>query len=764
MNRFARRSAARKDIGGNHERGAGIHSEEKQTSFAAVQAPQNGKTAVSLAEAVALHQAGRLAEAEKIYREILATLPDHFDCVHLLGVICAQRGQYAEAVKQIDAALKLNQNHFIALNNRGNALFALRRFEEALASYDRALAVRPDSVDTWANRGNVQHQLGRYGEALASYDRTLTLRPDHIEVLANRGVSLLELQRFEEALASCDRALALRPDFAEALSNRGLALDRLERFEEALASHERAIAVRPGYVQAHYNRANTLLALERFDEAAACYGHVLMLQPNYPEALSNRGNALKALKRFDEALASYDRAIELRPSYAKALSNRGNVLREMKRFEEALASYDRAIALRPDFAEAYSNRGLAVESLKRFDEALASYDRALTLRPEFAEAHTNRGLTLQKLKRFDEALASHERALAVKPTYAEAYSNRGLVLEELKRFDEALASYARAIALRPDFAQAHHNESLCRLRIGDLRRGWEKHEWRWETGQLDKARRNFSQKQWLGTDEIAGKKIFVHAEQGFGDTIQFCRYVPLVAERAAQVILEAPKPLRNLMSMLPGVSRIVSTGEPLPDFDMHCPLLSLPLAFGTELATIPAATPYLQVPPDAVTRWSHKLGAKIRPSIGFAWSGSPTHLNDHNRSVGLELLLSAVAGIDATCVSLQREVRAGERALLQRSGIRHFGEELRDFADTAALMANLDLVISVDTSVAHLAGALAKPVWILLPHIPDWRWLLDRNDSPWYPTARLFRQGESRSWDGVMMQIRAALENHVRSL
>jgi tetratricopeptide (TPR) repeat protein len=552
-----------------------------------------------LAQGLALHQDGRLTDAELIYRKILALQPDHFDSLHFLGVMAHQRGNHAKAVDQISRALKRDPKNAFALSNRGNALLALRRLDGALADYDAALAALPD--------------------------------------------------------------------YADALCNRGAALHELERYEEALASSDRAIALRPDYHEAH--------------------------------------------------------------------ANRGNTLNEMRRFAEALASCDRGLALRPDYAEAHLNRGNALHELKRFDEALASYDRALELRPDYAEALTNRGVSLH----------------------------------DLKRFDEALASYQRAIAVRPDHAEAHYREAMCRLLNGDYQRGWHKQEWRWQSRPLKNARRSFAQRLWLGAEPLAGKTILLHAEQGFGDTIQFCRYVPLVAERSGRVIVEVQKPLRELVSTLPGGAQVVSRGERLPAFDRHCPLLSLPLALGT----IPSAAPYLRASEQAAGDWAVRLGARTgastgdrtRPRIGIAWAGSAAHRNDHNRSIPLGALLSCLAGVDAGYVSLQPDLRGGDAAMLQaRRDVLHFGDELKDFSDTAALIANLDLIISVDTSVAHLAGALAKPVWLLVPVIPDWRWLLDRDDSPWYPTARLFRQDDSRRWDGVLARVNAALHDHVRSL
>jgi hypothetical protein len=435
----------------------------------------------------------------------------------------------------------------------------------------------------------------------------------------------------------------------------------------------------------------------------------------------------------------------------------------LKAPEQALASYDRALALRPHFVEAQVHRGNALRKLKRFEEALASCERTLALWPDRAAAYGNRAIVLHELRRFAEALADYDRAFAIEPDYLDALCNRGATFYELGRFEEALASYARALAVRPDFADAHYNEAHSRLLTGDLRRGFEKFEWRWKIEPYASFRREFAQPQWLGTEEIAGKTILLHAADGFGDTIHLCRYTPVVAARAARVILEVQKPLQELMSSLAGGAQVLARGDPLPDFDLQCPLLSLPRAFGTELATIPSATPYLFVPPSRTASWNARLGPRHRPRIGLAWSGDPNHSNDRNRSIALDRFLPLLTGVDAIFVSVQRDVRDGDATVLQsRSDVLHFGPELKDFSDTAALISSLDLVISVDTSVAHLAGALAKPVWILLTFLPDWRWLLDREDSPWYPTARLFRQDGTRTWDDVITRVGAALQDFVR--
>jgi tetratricopeptide (TPR) repeat protein len=570
------------------------------------------------------------------------------------------------------------------------------------------------------------YKAGKFVEAERICQQTINNEPNLLDVLFLLAIVQSSLGKQHTALASYDRALKLRPDYAEALSNRGNILHELKRFEEALASYDRAVELRPDYAQ----------------------------------ALFNRGNTLHELKRFEEALASHDRAVELRPDYAEGLFNRGNALHELKRFEEALASYDRTLKLRPDYAEALLNRGNSLHELMRFEEALASYDRLLKLRPDHAEALFNLGSTLHELTRFEEALASYDRLLKLRPDHAEALLNRGNTLQAMKRFEEALASYDGALKLRPGYSEALSNEAICRLLIADFDRGWENYESRWETKRLRTAKRSFVQPLWTGRDNVRDKTILLHAEQGFGDAIQFCRYVPLVAERGARVVLEVPRPLQELMTILISGAQIISRGDPLPDFDMHCPLLSLPLAFGTRLETIPSTALYQRASPQALVNWDARLASPTdRPRIGLAWSGNP---KPRNRSIELSCLLSFL-DINATFVSLQKHIRPEDATVLKNhSDLLHFGDQLETFADTAALISTLDLVISVDTSVAHLAGALAKPVWVMLPFNADWRWLVDREDSPWYPTVRLFRQDETRAWDSVIARVRAALDDFVR--
>ncbi len=420
-----------------------------------------------LQRGLALHQQGRLADAERIYAEVVRREPNHFGALNLLGAIACQNRNYEQAVQVIAKALSINPNDASACSNLGVALKALKHLEQALVSYDKAIMLKPDYARAYFNRGIVLKELRRLEDAVISYDKAIALKPD-FEAYYNRGNALKELKRVDEALGSYDKAIALMPDYAEAYSNRGNALKELNRFEEALVSYDRAIALRPDYSEAYSNRGVTLYELRRFEEALLSYDRSIGLKPDFGEAYYNRGIALKELRRFEETLLSYDKAIALRPDYAEAYSNRGVTLYELARFEEALASYDKAIALNPNFAEGYSNRGNALKELKRFEEALLSYDKAIALKPDYAEAYSNRGIALHELKRSEEALLSYDKAIALKPDYAEAHSNRGIALKELDRLEEALASCEETIALRPDFGEAYNNMGKVLKELGRL--------------------------------------------------------------------------------------------------------------------------------------------------------------------------------------------------------------------------------------------------------------------------------------------------------
>ena len=510
------------------------------------------------------------------------------------------------------------------------------------------------------------------------------------------------------------------------------------------------------------DRGGTLREHGRFAEALASFDRAIALKPDYAEAYNGRGIVLASLSRVADAIASFDRAIALKPNYAEAHNNRGLVLQDLKRLDEALVGFDAAIALKPDSAGIYNNRGVVLANRVRFDDALASYDRAIALKADYAQAHYNRGIALQEIRRFDEARAAFDRAIALKPDYAQAYNNRGALLQGMRRLDEALADFDKAISLRADFAEAYCNRSYCLLQMGRFAEGWRLHEWRNKVEQ-PVARRSFLQPLWLGAENISGATLFVHCEQGLGDTIQFCRYGKLLKARGADVVMSVQEPLHRLLRQAePGI-RIVRQDEVPSAFDFHCPMMSLPLAFGTTLETIPSERRYIASDESQRQAWNARLPPPTKPRIGLVWSGNAKQKNDHNRSVGLPAL-APLFSVDAHWIALQKEFRQDDAGPLQeRPQIVCFGDELKDLSDTAAVIDLVDLVITVDTGVAHLAGAMGKPTWILLSFNADWRWLLDRDDSPWYPTARLFRQDRLAAWESVVTRVHEALAEFVRS-
>jgi tetratricopeptide (TPR) repeat protein len=462
---------------------------------------------------------------------------------------------------------------------------------------------------------------------------------------------------------------------------------------------------------------------------------------------------LHAEGQLDSAEAGYRAVLEAEPERLEALELLAQLRRQRGDLAEALSLF--AVMMKVDrrSAEAASNHGLVLNELGRNTEALASFDRALILKPNLAAAHYNRGNALVALERFAEALASFDRAIALDSGHIDAHYNRGNALRELGRYDEALASYHCAAALAPKRADIRVNEALTLLLIGRLREGFFLYESRFRATPDPRL------PLWLGAAPIGGKIVLIHAEQGFGDTLQFIRYAPLLAARGARVMAAVPRALKPLIGAMPGIVALTE-GDVQPPFDFHCPMMNLPLAFDTDLATIPRAVPYLHAPPERVEAWRARLGevgGDGQMVVGIAWAGSGSFAGDRHRSLAFSTLRALLSVPGITFVGLQRDVPLGDVAALSATGLVNLGPELSDFADAAAVLTLLDLVVSVDTAIVHLAGALAKPVYVMLPYAPDFRWMLERIDSPWYPTARLFRQQRRGDWESVVAQVGAAL-------
>lgn len=581
-------------------------------------------------------------------------------------------------------------------------------------------------------QGLALHRSGRLDEAREFYKRALQRDAKHFTTLHVFGTLCVQAGQAELGAALLRRALAVNPDAAAVHAVLGAAQEGLGDLIEALASYDKAARLQPGHVEAHYNRAGVL----------------------------------RRLGRRDEALAGYETAVRLAPGFAEANYNLGLVLGEMGRHAEAIEVYGRAIAVKPDLAEAWFNRGLSLNALGRHDEALANFEGALARRPGLIDARYSRALALQTLNRRYEALAELGAVVELKPDDADAHYAHGLVLHELQRPREAIASFDRALAMQPGVVRTLFARSLSLLLAGKMEEGWREYEWRLHTPEMAGELRGGDAPAWKG-EPLEGKVLYVHCEQGLGDTLQFCRYAPLVG-LGSRLILEVQAPLERLMASLPGGARVIVQGAPLPDFDLHCSLLSLPTILGSEARARADGRPYLAADPAAARAWRTRLDDLPGLKVGLVWSGGqrPGQPNaaaiDRRRSVTLQAMapLGEVAGV--TFVSLQKGPPA-EQAAAPPAGLSliDFTAELADFADTAALVEALDLVISVDTSVAHLAGALGRPVWMLNRYDTCWRWLLERDDSDLYQSLRQFRQAEPGDWPGVMTRVRDALSAQV---
>jgi tetratricopeptide (TPR) repeat protein len=594
------------------------------------------------------------------------------------------------------------------------------------AHYRQLLQAEPGNAQAWYALGQLLHGQGQPDEADHCYRQALHGQPGWAEPHFDLGRLLVARGQRAAALEQYRQALERRPGWFEALTQLGIALAELRRPDEALPVLEQAAAVRPEAPQAHLNL----------------------------------GVALAELGRPEPAAASLRRAITLQPAYAEAHYNLGAVLGTLQRRDEAIACYREALRLRPDYGEAYNNLGLALVETRHAAEAAIYVQQAVRLRPQAAEGHNNLGLAYADLGRFAEAEGSYREALRLNPRYVEAHNNLGSAYKEQGRTAEALACYQLALWLDPASASTHYNRSLAWLQTGDYQQGWPEYEWRWRRPTAKP--RSFRQPRWDGTP-LAGRTILLNCEQGLGDTLQFLRYAALVQATGGTVLVECPGALMPLLRTCPGIDRLIAEGDPLPDFNVQAPLLSLPGLLGTSSPeAVPAPIPYLAADRDRVAHWQSVLAAVPGFRVGLVWQGNPRHPWDHHRSLPLRCLepLATVAGVHL--ISLQKGLGEEQlRTLAGRFPVVDLGPDFnRDggaFLDTAAVMQHLDLVVTVDTAAAHLAGALGVPVWVLLSRIADWRWLREREDTPWYPSMRLFRQRQLGDWPEVAARVADAL-------
>ena len=591
-------------------------------------------------------------------------------------------------------------------------------------------ALAADEVVTVHDAVVAELRAGRLLEAQSLCLHALEKGPETPELLHLMARVSLAAGQFDHAVEWASRAIRKHPDPAY-LTTLGTALRGQGRRDEALQVFDKAVQLRPDDAELWSVLGNALVEAGRLSDALLCFRHALSLDPRRGDAAFKAGHILHGMGQFEEALVFLNQSAELQGDHAPTLQVRAVVLKDLNRMEEAIADNRRAIAIDPDNADLCVNLGNALQALERHEEALSWYDRSLQIRPDGASA-----------------------------------TNRAMSLTALGRFDEAMAAYRQALALDPNQPKAVWNFSLLQLLTGDFEAGWRGREARRNIPELMAGYPITDRPMWLGEEPIAGKTIVVCQTEGLGDGIHFVRYVPMLAARGARVILVVDAQLHPLLRGMAGVSQclVKSAQTVVPPFDFHVAIDSLPLAFGTRLETIPAAVSYLPSPDGAqIEAWERRLGRRRKLRVGLVWSGNAGYANDRNRSMPLRTLFPLL-DVDATFVSLQKNPRAEDaEALRERREIVDHTADLSDFAETAALVACLDLVISVDTSVAHLAAALGRPVWLVVPFVPDWRWLLGRDDSPWYPTLRIFRQSESRDYAGVIGRVRAELSGLVKA-
>jgi len=580
------------------------------------------------------------------------------------------------------------------------------------------------------NEGYSFHQKGQLKKAQKIYEEILALQPKHFDALQVYGALALQTNQYDKAVVLLSESIEINSYQSAVFFNLALALEKLKKNDAAIENYYKAINLNTRYTKAYFNCAILLAERQQFEAAIANYDQAIRLDPNLVEAFYHRGIALQALKQSDAAIANYDQAIRLNPNFALAYCNRGNALLTLNQLDAAIANYDQAIRLNPNFALAYCNRGNALLTLNQIDAAISDYKQAIQLNPD----------------------------------YSVAFHNHAYLMYRLQEFEASIESYEQAIRLNPNFAEAHCGKALVKILQGQYEEGWALYEWRWKGSHLKEFIRNFSQPLWLGKESIKDKIILIHAEQGLGDSIQFCRYVAMVeALTPKQILLEVPKALLSLLSTLKNKVTLIEQGNPIPEFDVHCPMMSLPCAFKTTSETIPADIPYLYSEENKTKLWKDKLGLKIKLRVGIVWSGSLNHIADDiplsRRNIPLERLTSLFE-LPFEFHLLQKEIRHEDQLVFESLiQINCHKDELIDFSDTAALIMQMDLVISICTSVVHLAGALGVKTWVLLPYSADFRWMLDRNDSPWYPSATLFRQPEIDDWESVIDQVKIALVN-----
>lgn len=710
------------------------------------------------------HARGEHVIASAFYEWLMEVAPDDARSWHWYGVAKLEQGDAQAALNFISKAITLDASDATAFLNLGNCMQALNLHEQAVQVFEAALALREDYAQAALNMGNSFRSLKRYRQAQHAYELAISLRADYSSAHFNLGNLHAEMGDTDAALAAFDAAIRLNADVSDVWCNRGNLLKQVERFADALASYDEAIRLKPGDAT----------------------------------VWSNRGLTRHELGDYENAIADYDQALLLRPAYVNALCNKGNSLRSLKRSDEAMQCYDDALQLEADNAQAHCNRGLLFRQLYETRKAMDCFDEAIRCNPSLAQAYSNRALMHKAVGDYEASMADQLKALEIDPLMADAHTNMGALYHDLNRIDEAIACHRKAIDISPNHPQANWNLSLDLILNGQMDEGWKLYEWRLHKLGKGMSHLHHGKPRWAPGQNIAGLTILLTHEQGFGDTLQFCRFALLLKQAGAHVWMEVPKTLHALLQSLDADIRLFDEDACSEPFDVWCPLLSLPMALSMQMDDIPTWQHYLGVDAGKAAEWEQRLhdssvsqqatvvrgashphagdgqapagwllaltdtardsGRRMR--IGLCATGNPNHENTLNRDMPLNSLLQALPDCH-DYVMLQKRISESEQVELDATALAltQWSGDLHDFSDTAALCSRMDLIISVDTSVAHLAAAIGCPTWILLPWVPDWRWMRERSDSPWYPTVRLFRQEALQDWSAPLQTVSEALES-----
>ncbi len=680
-----------------------------------------------LQNTLACYQTGSLKQAEEQCKLALRIEPRSSEALHMLSVISLNKMDIGKASGFIDKAIEYSQGFIELLITRGDVYAAQHKLNEAVLSYQKAIQIKPDLIEAYFNMGNAFYRMEKYDSAIFSYES----------------------------------ALKIKPGFSNALNNLGLAYHAQNNSGKAISCFNQALHIDPDNADVHNNLGNSLHDEGKAKDAIRSYLKTVELNPDHFYALYNLGNSYQELGNFEQAIYYYNKSISKNPENINAYINLGKAYHVQGDIDRAIQTYEEAATLKPDTADLYFFMGNALLDQFRIDEAITCYKKAISLDPDHSETYINLGNGFHSQDNFDEAIACYKKAIKINPDFAEAHNNLGKVFADRLSLDKAILHYQNALKLKSDYAEAHFNYSTALLLSEDLKQGFKEFEWRFKkSGRNTIYPHELKNPRWDGSP-FRGKRILVHSEQGLGDTIQFIRYLPLVKAKGGTVIFEVRESLYTLLEAFPGVDQIETfsfTKKCIVPHDFHIPLMSLPKLFGTTLKTIPAKNPYIHAAPCKTNKWKVRIG-ETGYKVGIVWTGSPTFEASHLKACSLKHFARLAEIQEVQLLGLQKGDAATKYCRIPETArIDNLGPELKDFSDTAAVIENLDLVISIDTSVAHLAGAMGKPVWTLLPFSPDWRWMLGRDDSPWYPSMRLFRQPEPGDWDSVFLQVETELK------